>query len=331
MDDWPDLKFDDWLDPPNYDPALWTPCKWWRSTMTAITRNVDLAPEKLAKLRKKRWWQLQMELRNCDQDFLDITIKQTKAIEENIKWINSKKQELAIHKLCSALELSDETEKFLKGQDGWHYLYVNQHHFKAFSDEAQNIPGLTEDQSLRMYHNVVWIQSNLTHNPILPSLVHHSMILIINLNLHRNGGTYFIPEAGPIKRGLRFLIPFNIRDSDIIALQRNGIRDYNGLIAARGTHWRYWRFPQNRRVFFNVHPRLTRMLWHFSEYIDTREDGNPENASPLRYVTYLTQTKNRDPKFESAELRNNALFNIGVKDIFEHQRTLKDTRETQDI
>ena len=100
MDEWPDLNFDDWLDPPNYDPAPWTPCKWWRSTMTAITRNVDLAPEKLVKLRKKRWWQLQMELQNCDKDFLDITIKQTKAIEENIKWINSKKQELAIHKLC---------------------------------------------------------------------------------------------------------------------------------------------------------------------------------------------------------------------------------------
>ena len=234
--------------------------------------------------------------------------------------------------MCSALELSDETEKFLQGEHGWGYLYVNQHHFKVYSDQAQSITGLTEEQSLRMYHNVVWIQSNLTHNPSLLSLVHHSMIVIINLNLHRNGGTYFIPEASPIKRGLRFLIPFNIRDSDIIALQRNGIRNYNDLITARGRH--QWRDPVNPRIFRNVCPRLVRNLCHFFQYVDTHEGGNPENASPLLFAAYLAvDVSGEEPYGMSTEfmIRCCGAWVFRVKDIFEHQMNLPDTRETQDI
>ena len=130
--------------------------------------------------------------------------------------------------LCCSLNLSKQTSMAISENLNWEYLYEFQSDFRFYSALARQIPGLSESQSFSIYNSVVWIHLNGDRDPGYSNGMHHAIIRLLQWYDQETDPPH-PPEASAIHPDMMFLSNYNIRDSDILLLQKKGFHNYQTL------------------------------------------------------------------------------------------------------
>ena len=186
--------------------------------------------------------------------------------------------------LCCSLNLSKQTSMAISENLNWEYLYEFQSEFRFYSALARQIPGLSESQSFSIYNSVVWIHLNGDRDPGYSNGMHHAIIRLLQWYDQETDPPH-PPEASAIHPDMMFLSNYNIRDSDILLLQKKGFHNYQTL--TRIVDWDGNYAPAAADILHLAGYRFQKIFQDLVHYIEERENGNVHLANPLKFAAYL--------------------------------------------